>query len=71
MVKVLIVCIGKISLEANMNEFPDDQLTKTKIYIDKMNESSTMFLVIVTLHELPNQVLEGVLFVSISKLDSF
>jgi len=71
LVKVLIVCIGKISLEANMNEFPDDQLTKTKIYIDKMNESSTMFLVIVTLHELPNQVLEGVLFVSISKLDSF
>lgn len=53
-----------------MNEFPDDQLTKTKIYIDKMNESSTMFLVLVTLHELPNQVLEGVLFVSISKLDS-
>ena len=54
-----------------MNEFPDDQVTKTKIYIDKMNESSTMFLVIVTLNELPNQVLEGVLFVSISMLDSF
>ena len=54
-----------------MNEFPDDQLTRTKIYIDKMNESSTMFPVIVTLNELPDQVLEGVLFVSISKLDSF
>jgi hypothetical protein len=65
------VNIGKISLEANMNEFADDQVTKTKIYIDKMNESSTMFHVIVTLNELPNQVLEGVLFVSISKLDSF
>jgi hypothetical protein len=65
------VSIGKISLEANMNEFADDQVTKTKIYIDKMNESSTMFPVIVTLNELPNQVLEGVLFVSISKLDSF
>jgi hypothetical protein len=63
------VSIGKISLEANMNEFADDQVTKTKIYIDKMNESSTMFPVIV--NELPNQVLEGVLFVSISKLDSF
>ncbi|MGB0004143.1 MAG: hypothetical protein WBP74_05730 [Nitrososphaeraceae archaeon] len=63
--------IGKISLEANMNEFADDQVTKTKIYIDKMNESSTMFPVIVTLNELPNQELEGVLFVSISKLDSF
>lgn len=47
--------IGKISLEANMNEFADDQVTKTKIYIDKMNESSTMFPVIVTLNELPNQ----------------
>jgi hypothetical protein len=65
------VSIGKISLEANMNEFADDQVTKTKIYIDKMNESSTMFPVIVTSNELPNQVLEGVLFVSISKLDSF
>jgi hypothetical protein len=54
-----------------MNEFADDQVTKTKIYIDKMNESSTMFLVIITLNELPNQVLEGVMFVSISKLDSF
>ncbi len=54
-----------------MNEFADDQLTRTKIYIDKMNESSTMFPVIVTLIELPDQVLEGVLFVSISKLDSF
>jgi len=54
-----------------MNEFPDDQVTKMKIYIDKMNESSTMFLVIVTLNELPNQVLEGVLFISISKLNSF
>ena len=54
-----------------MNEFADDQLTRTKIYIDKMNESSTMFPVIVTLNELPDQVLEGVLFVSISKLDSF
>jgi hypothetical protein len=53
-----------------MNEFADDQVTKTKIYIDKMNESSTMFPVIVTSNELPNQVLEGVLFVSISKLDS-
>lgn len=54
-----------------MNEFADDQLTRTKIYIDKMNEPSTMFPVIVTLIELPDQVLEGVLFVSISKLDSF
>ena len=54
-----------------MNEFADDQLTRTKIYIDKMNESSTMFPVMVTLIELPDQVLEGVLFVSISKLDSF
>jgi hypothetical protein len=54
-----------------MNEFADDQLTRTKIYIDKMNESSTMFPVIVTLIELPDQVFEGVLFVSISKLDSF
>ena len=54
-----------------MNEFADDQLTRTKIYIDKTNESSTMFPVIVTLIELPDQVLEGVLFVSISKLDSF
>ena len=54
-----------------MNEFADDQVTKTKIYIDKMNESTTMFPVIVTLNELPNQVLEGVMFVSISKLDSF
>jgi len=54
-----------------MNEFPDDQVTKMKIYIDKMNESSTMFPVIVTLNELPNQVLEGVLFISISKLNSF
>lgn len=54
-----------------MNEFADDQLTRTKIYIDKMNESSTMFPVIVTLIELRDQVLEGVLFVSISKLDSF
>ena len=54
-----------------MNEFADDQLKRTKIYIDKMNESSTMFPVIVTLIELPDQVLEGVLFVSISKLDSF
>jgi hypothetical protein len=54
-----------------MNEFADDQLTRTKIYIDKMNQSSTMFPVIVTLIELPDQVLEGVLFVSISKLDSF
>jgi hypothetical protein len=53
-----------------MNEFADDQVTKMNIYIDKMNESSTMFPVIVTLNELPNQVLEGVLFVSISKLDS-
>ena len=54
-----------------MNEFADDPLTRAKIYIDKMNESSTMFPVIVTLIELPDQVLEGVLFVSISKLDSF
>ncbi len=54
-----------------MNEFADDQLTRTKIYIDKMNESSIMFPVIVTLIELRDQVLEGVLFVSISKLDSF
>jgi len=55
-----------------MNEFADDQLTRTKIYIDKMNESSTMFPIIVTLNELPNQVLEeGVMFVLISKLDSF
>ena len=54
-----------------MNEFADDQLTRTKIYIDKMNESSTMFPVIVTLIELPDQVFEDVLFVSISKLDSF
>jgi hypothetical protein len=54
-----------------MNEFADDQLTRMKIYIDKMNESSTMFPVIVTLIELPDQVLEGVLFVSIPKLDSF
>ena len=54
-----------------MNEFADDQLTRTKIYIDKMNESSTMFPVIVTLIDLPDQVLEGVLYVSISKLDSF
>jgi hypothetical protein len=54
-----------------MNEFADDQLTRTKIYIDKMNESSTMFPIIVTLIELPDQVFEGVLFVSISKLDSF
>ena len=38
----------KISLEANMNEFADDQVTKTKIYIDKMNESSTMFPIVVT-----------------------
>jgi hypothetical protein len=65
------VNIGKISLEANMNEFADDQVTKMKIYIDKMNESSTMFPVIVTLNELPNQVLEGELFISISKLNSF
>ena len=35
------------------------QVTKTKIYIDKMNESSTMFPVVVTLNELPNQVLEA------------
>jgi len=64
------VSIGKISLEANMNEFADDQVTKTKIYIDKMNESTTMFPVIVTLNELPNQVLEeGVMFVLISKLE--
>jgi hypothetical protein len=58
-------------IRANMNEFADDQLRRTKIYIDKMNESSTMFPVIVTLNELPDQVFEGVLFVSISKLDSF
>jgi hypothetical protein len=51
-----------------MNEFADDELTRMKIYIDKMNESSTMFPVIVTLIELPAQVLEGVLFVSIPKL---
>ena len=50
-----------------MNEFADDQLTRTKIYIDKMNESSTMFPITVTLNELPNQVLEGVLFVPILK----
>ena len=36
-----------------------------------MNESSTMFPGIVTLIEFPDQVLKGVLFVSISELDSF
>lgn len=56
---------------ANMNEFADDQLGRTKIYIDKMNESSTMFPVKVTLNELPDQVFASVPFVSISKLDSF
>lgn len=30
-----------------------------------------MFPIIVTLNEFPDQVFEGVLFVSISKLDSF
>ena len=38
-----------------MNEFADNQLTRTKIYIDKMNESTTMFPVIVTLNELPDK----------------
>ena len=42
-----------------MNEFADNQLTRTKIYIDKMNESTTMFPVTVTLNELPNQVFGG------------
>jgi len=55
---------------ANMNEFADDQLRRTKIYIDKMNESSTMFPVKVTL-KLPDQVFASVPFVLISKLDSF
>jgi hypothetical protein len=65
------VSIGKISLEANMNEFADDQVTKRRYIFDKMNESSIMFPIIVTLNELLNQVMESVLFVSISKLDSF
>ena len=52
---------------ANMKEFADDQLRGTKIYIDNMNESSTMFPVKVTLNELPNQVFVSVPFVSISK----
>ena len=43
----------------NMNEFADDQFRSKKIYIDKMNESSTMFPVIVTLYELLDQVFEG------------
>ena len=38
-----------------MNEFADNQLTRTKIYIDKMNESTTMFPVTVTLNELPDK----------------
>lgn len=51
---------------ANMKEFADDQLRWTKIYIDKMNESFTMFPVKVTLNKLPDQVFVSVPFVSIS-----
>jgi len=61
----------KIMTRAKMGEFADDQLRRTRIYIDKMNESSIMFPVIITLNELPDQVVDGVPFVSIAKLDSF
>ena len=49
-----------------MKEFADDQLISTKLYIDEMNESSTMFPVKVTSNKLPDQVFVGVSFVSIS-----
>ena len=54
----------------NMNEIAEYILSSTKIHIEKMNESSTMFPVIVTLMNFQIKVFVDVCSVSISKLVS-
>ena len=54
----------------NMNEIAEYILSSTKIHIEKMNESSTMFPVIVTLMNFQIKVFVDVFSVSISKLVS-
>ena len=54
----------------NMNEIAEYILGSTKIHIEKMNESSTMFPVIVTLMNFQINVFFEVFSVSISKLVS-
>lgn len=54
----------------NMNEIAEYILSSTKIHIEKMNESSTMILVIVTLMNFQIKVFVDVFSVSISKLVS-
>ena len=53
-----------------MNEIAEYILSSTKIHIEKMNESSTMFPVIVTLMNFQIKVFVDVCSVSISKLVS-
>ena len=54
----------------NMNEIAEYILSSTKIHIEKMNESSTMIPVIVTLMNFQIKVFVDVFSVSISKLVS-
>ena len=54
----------------NINEIAEYILSSTKIHIEKMNESSTMIPVIVTLMNFQIKVFVDVFSVSISKLVS-